>query len=73
MRQRLGLKTVVKHQSYNGNKGIGKLSSRMFPDSNVAPKPFPCGGDETAYVTKFDLAEHLKKGRVNQVYDAPSV
>ena len=26
------LETVVKHQSYNSNEGIGKLFARMFPD-----------------------------------------
>ncbi|CAL8342262.1 unnamed protein product [Arctogadus glacialis] len=30
------LNTVVKHQSYNSNEGIGDLFGLMFPDSQIA-------------------------------------
>ncbi|KAJ8411112.1 hypothetical protein AAFF_G00181470 [Aldrovandia affinis] len=56
------LETVVKHQSYNSNEGIGKLFARMFPDSDIA-KTFACGGDKTAYITKFGLAEYKEGSR----------
>ncbi|KAJ8414383.1 hypothetical protein AAFF_G00052530, partial [Aldrovandia affinis] len=66
------LETVVKHQSYNSNEGIGKLFAPMFPDSDIA-KTFACGGDKTAYITKFGLAEYIKRDLVAKVNNGPFV
>lgn len=66
------LNTVAKHQSYNSNDGIGELFKSMFPDSDIA-KTFACGGDKTSYVTKFGLAEHIKRDLVSKVNNGPFV
>lgn len=60
------LETVVKHQYYNSNEGIGKLFAHMSPNSDIA-KTFACGGDKTAYITKFGLAEYIKRDLVAKV------
>ncbi|XP_041668456.1 uncharacterized protein LOC121526132 isoform X4 [Cheilinus undulatus] len=53
------LNTVVKHQSYNSNEGIGELFRSMFPDSQIA-STFASGKDKTAYITCFGLAPFIK-------------
>ena len=66
------LNTVANHQSYNSNNGIGELFRCMLPDSDVA-KNFACGGDKTAYVAKFGLAEYIKRDLVAKVNNGPFV
>lgn len=50
----------------SGETPVLKAFCGIFSDSNIA-KTFACGGDKTAYVTKFLLAEHVKKRLVSQV------
>lgn len=60
------LNTVTKHQSYKGNDDIAELFRTMFPDSDIA-KTFTCGKDKTSYITRFGLAEYIKKDLVSKV------
>ncbi|KAM6967769.1 uncharacterized protein FYW47_006504 isoform 1-T1 [Aplochiton taeniatus] len=38
----------------------------MFPDSNVA-KTFKCGKDKTSYITRFGLADFIKRDLISKV------
>ncbi len=60
------LNTVVKHQSYTSNEGIGDLFHVMFPDSQIA-NTFSCGKDKTAYVTRHGLAPHIQNLLIDEV------
>lgn len=60
------LNTIAKHQSYNGNEGIGELFRSMFPDSDIA-NAFTCGADKTANIAKFGLAIYIKDELVSKV------
>ncbi len=60
------LNTVTKHQSYKGNEDIAELFRAMFPDSDIA-KTLTCGKDKTSYITRFGLAEYIKKDLVSKV------
>ena len=63
------LNTVVKHQSYNSNEGIGDLFGLMFPDSQIA-STFTAGRDKTAYITHFGPAPFIRNERICSVYKA---
>ena len=61
-----------KHQSYNSNKGIGKLFKKMFPDSEIV-QLFTCNADKMAYITKFGLAEFIKRDLFLKINKGPFV
>ena len=66
------LNTVVKHQSYNSNEGIGDLFGLMFPDSQIA-STFTAGRDKTAYITRFGLAPFIRNELICSVNKADFV
>ena len=66
------LNTVVKHQSYNSNEGIGDLFGLMFPDSQIA-STFTAGKDKTAYITRFGLAPFIRNELICSVNKADFV
>lgn len=66
------LETVARHQSYNSNEGIGEIFKKMFPDSEIV-QSFHCGADKTAYITKFGLAEYIKRELVLKINKGPFV
>ncbi|XP_054475543.1 uncharacterized protein LOC129107955 [Anoplopoma fimbria] len=66
------LNTVVKHQSYNSNEGIGDLIGLMFPDPQIA-STFTAGRDKTAYITRFGPAPFIRNERICSVNKADFV
>ena len=51
---------------HNSNEGISKVFSAMFPDSEIA-RGFSCGGEKTAYLTVFGLAEYFKRSLLDSI------
>lgn len=60
------LNTVAKHQSYNGNDGLGEVFRAMFPDSEIA-KTLTCGKDKTSYIARFGLAPYIQNNLFTDV------
>ena len=60
------------HQSYNSNKGIGKLFKKMFPDSEIV-QLLTCNADKMTYIPKFGLAEFIKRDLFLKINKGPFV
>ena len=60
------LHTTSCHNLYNSNEGISKVFSSMFPDSEIARR-FSCGGEKTAYLTVFGLAEYFNRSLLDTI------
>ncbi|XP_077085755.1 uncharacterized protein LOC143737776 isoform X2 [Siphateles boraxobius] len=60
------LHTVTRHQSYSANEEIGELFQTMFPDSDIA-KSFRCGKDKTSYITRFGIADFIKRELISKI------